>query len=471
MKVIAAFPDRAYLDSLSPVLGAFGEPVIKPTFGANGAVLSSLELVEAFQAAASKVSGSAVIATSHTPSWVAFDELLRDTSQHRALIFFESASASIAHSLAARHSSYRAVDQWLGYARGLLELVKSHSSSITLVDVNSAYSATRSLMGICAARFPFELIDPMVDVKKPVEPDPAFLLMARELVRQSKEIQLLESRLNEFAVALGDDQTTKLDIDYLAVDRHALLEAETKAQKAESHAADQRQARLAAEIRAEELSRKLDRYHQLLQKFAPLTLQRNPGQQPQEKVADLEGQLHQMRLAWEDVQSIAEKSTLDALRHESEAAEAWAEVHRLREELDGVRSGRTQTGAQVDGSKSTSGKATSHAAPRGGKLAAVRSRLSPSQFKHRAHRKLILNSGYFDADWYEKKYPDIVESGVDPLDHYLMYGGQEGRAPGPNFSSFRYLKDYPDVASEGVNPLLHYLLSGQKEGRKALPPG
>jgi hypothetical protein len=79
--------------------------------------------------------------------------------------------------------------------------------------------------------------------------------------------------------------------------------------------------------------------------------------------------------------------------------------------------------------------------------------------------RLLHQSGLFDATWYLEAYPDVRESGVDPLRHYLESGWREGRDPGPNFSSAAYLKGNSDVAALGVNPLLHFVEYGHAEGR------
>jgi chromosome segregation ATPase len=49
----------------------------------------------------------------------------------------------------------------------------------------------------------------------------------------------------------------------------------------------------------------------------------------------------------------------------------------------------------------------------------------------------MIAAGTFDAGWYLTTYQDVVESGVDPLFHYLTQGRLEGRLPGPRapFSS------------------------------------
>jgi hypothetical protein len=86
--------------------------------------------------------------------------------------------------------------------------------------------------------------------------------------------------------------------------------------------------------------------------------------------------------------------------------------------------------------------------------------------KRRRRRMAKLEqSGLFDRAWYLETYPDVRDSGVDPLRHYLESGWKEGRDPGPDFCTTAYLKTNSDVAAIGVNPLLHYVEHGRAEGR------
>lgn len=83
---------------------------------------------------------------------------------------------------------------------------------------------------------------------------------------------------------------------------------------------------------------------------------------------------------------------------------------------------------------------------------------------------LLEQSDWFDADWYLKRYPDIAKHrrfSREPLLHYLLHGGFEGRNPGPDFDSRFYLQRYADVRKRGTNPLVHYLRYGQQEQRQA----
>jgi hypothetical protein len=84
--------------------------------------------------------------------------------------------------------------------------------------------------------------------------------------------------------------------------------------------------------------------------------------------------------------------------------------------------------------------------------------------KHR-NARLLASSKLFDRDWYLDQYPDLRETGVDPVLHYLEHGASEGKNPSPLFDSDAYMQQNPDVRSAGINPLVHYLMHGAREGR------
>ena len=94
-------------------------------------------------------------------------------------------------------------------------------------------------------------------------------------------------------------------------------------------------------------------------------------------------------------------------------------------------------------------------------------------------------TSWFDADWYQKHWPDLTSLGLDDqtlFAHFNLYGVWEGRAPGPRFDGFdgpRYLQDNPDVAayvdaylpdflgSRTNGGIAHFLLYGADEQRTA----
>ena len=53
---------------------------------------------------------------------------------------------------------------------------------------------------------------------------------------------------------------------------------------------------------------------------------------------------------------------------------------------------------------------------------------------------LIRNSGLFDKDYYLARYPDVAESGLDPIDHYLQIGAAKGYDPNPLFDTGYYAR-------------------------------
>jgi GT2 family glycosyltransferase/glycosyltransferase involved in cell wall biosynthesis len=75
----------------------------------------------------------------------------------------------------------------------------------------------------------------------------------------------------------------------------------------------------------------------------------------------------------------------------------------------------------------------------------------------------------FDPVFYRFTYPDVRESGVDPLDHFTRWGRFEGRNPNPFFDALWYLTQHPDVQEAGINPLRHYVQFGARELRNPNP--
>ncbi|HEY4251348.1 MAG TPA: 5'-nucleotidase C-terminal domain-containing protein, partial [Roseomonas sp.] len=71
----------------------------------------------------------------------------------------------------------------------------------------------------------------------------------------------------------------------------------------------------------------------------------------------------------------------------------------------------------------------------------------------------------FDSTLYLQHNQDVRDSGMDPLEHYNLFGWHEGRDPNPFFDTSGYLTANPDVAAAGVNPFQHYLQYGAAEGR------
>jgi GT2 family glycosyltransferase len=97
-------------------------------------------------------------------------------------------------------------------------------------------------------------------------------------------------------------------------------------------------------------------------------------------------------------------------------------------------------------------------------------RLGFAKARHLEERRhLVEESGLFDSRWYVLDNPDVRQSGMDPLSHFVKHGDAEGRSPGPGFYSPAYAAAWPDVAASNMGPLEHFLRIGRKAGRRAPP--
>ena len=81
-------------------------------------------------------------------------------------------------------------------------------------------------------------------------------------------------------------------------------------------------------------------------------------------------------------------------------------------------------------------------------------------------RDYALIAPFFDREHYLRCNPDVEAAGIDPLEHFLAFGHDEGRDPRPDFSVTSYLLAYPDVRDAGVNAFVHYIAAGKAEGRR-----
>lgn len=77
---------------------------------------------------------------------------------------------------------------------------------------------------------------------------------------------------------------------------------------------------------------------------------------------------------------------------------------------------------------------------------------------------VALMRAQFDAPFYLERNTDVARLGLDPFQHFLQHGWQEGRDPTKWFSVRDYADMNPEVASSGVNPFSHYVVIGKAQG-------
>lgn len=92
----------------------------------------------------------------------------------------------------------------------------------------------------------------------------------------------------------------------------------------------------------------------------------------------------------------------------------------------------------------------------------------------RSDYQVALQSGLFDRAYYLRENPDVADTGLDPVAHYVTSGFREGREPSEFFDGRAYQARYPDAADTA--PLVHWVRTGLTEGRRpplrgAVPPG
>ena len=75
----------------------------------------------------------------------------------------------------------------------------------------------------------------------------------------------------------------------------------------------------------------------------------------------------------------------------------------------------------------------------------------------------------FDANFYLIHGVDVLESSIDPIEHFCAFGWGEGRKPNLYFDTNWYLATNPEVAEFQINPLSHYIVEGESQGRRPIP--
>nr|CAA6828253.1 MAG: O-linked GlcNAc transferase [uncultured Thiotrichaceae bacterium] len=75
----------------------------------------------------------------------------------------------------------------------------------------------------------------------------------------------------------------------------------------------------------------------------------------------------------------------------------------------------------------------------------------------------------FDVSWYLHQYPDVQQSSLNPLVHFIKFGAKELRTPHPLFASPYYSEQYPESNVANLSPLEHYLKYGSEWGLSPHP--
>jgi len=74
-------------------------------------------------------------------------------------------------------------------------------------------------------------------------------------------------------------------------------------------------------------------------------------------------------------------------------------------------------------------------------------------------KSIVEQSGLFDDEFYIESYPDVLNCGLSPIDHYLTFGVDENCIPFNDFKDCISPKD-DFINKFGLNPFVFYLLYG-----------
>ena len=92
--------------------------------------------------------------------------------------------------------------------------------------------------------------------------------------------------------------------------------------------------------------------------------------------------------------------------------------------------------------------------------------------ERRAIRELAHYAYIFDIDFYknqlQKEAAEEINNIGDCLQHYCTKGWQLGIDPSPLFDTNNYFSKYPDIKESGLNPMIHFFKFGIQEGRYSM---
>lgn len=83
----------------------------------------------------------------------------------------------------------------------------------------------------------------------------------------------------------------------------------------------------------------------------------------------------------------------------------------------------------------------------------------------RRDKSLISKSEYFDKEYIVSQLKQLGLQVKDPLEFFISFGAELELSPSEKFDTKSYLAMNPDVKDSGINPLLHYIKHGKAEGR------
>lgn len=164
----------------------------------------------------------------------------------------------------------------------------------------------------------------------------------------------------------------------------------------------------------------------------------------------------------------------DTLNLEEQVKSLTEENKSLEEKIDWLRSktggsfmpSKAKLGASFSSGDSTLQSALVEVINTMESTALEKARLSFSKSKRaRKDKALIAQSEYFDKEYVANQLKQLGLKVKKPLEFFVSYGATLELSPSEKFDTKSYLAMNPDVKNSGINPLLHYIKHGKAEGR------
>lgn len=100
---------------------------------------------------------------------------------------------------------------------------------------------------------------------------------------------------------------------------------------------------------------------------------------------------------------------------------------------------------------------------------ALRSQVYCMRQPIQAQSNILLQSGFFDENYYRAIYLCGRKEIFPPAEHYILMGASHGKNPSAYFDTLWYMEQHPEIKETGLNPLLWHLLIGKDKDFPALP--
>lgn len=379
-----------------------------------------------------------------------------------------TAQQFLAHGVAQGMTLAKAATHWQESIQQLLDIQRQQRQRVQLFNLEHALAQPNSLR----AKLGMPPIKQEASLASTYEPH--ILLAANQYLAQNIELQNINNRLQATTTPLYEIESQVLDIDEFLQQYQQQQKkiAELRNELAQTKNITEERDLILAQLH--KVQEELERYYlQLQERDAQLNglaqereMLRNQIQQHEQHTQHLKHLIHlahqeniqvqqeyKHTLLAHDKQHAREATKLEAELRKTKARAASAEYagSLLQQELEDIKRSRLWKGTNPIRS-----------------LNRLLRKGNPQQ-QLIQEVALLLTSEYFDVEWYLAHYPDVAQNGMNPAEHYLLYGAQEGRLPGPLFDGNWYRQHYPDVAEADINPLLHFIKYGQQEGRNSSP--